>query len=164
MAHRIDHKDREIVGLLQEDGRMSSAEIARRIEGISERAVRYRIDRLVGDGVIRVCALVNPEAVGLPVIGDISLEVEAAHVREVAARVAEYECVVYVACSMGASDISVQINARDTDEVYHFATEVLGSLPGVRKTIPLTLPVKLKDVYEWGIPSSSCAENVADNP
>ena len=137
---------------------MSSAEIARRIEGISERAVRYRIDRLIQDGVVRVSALVNPKALGLPVMGDISLEVESGRVQEVAQRVAEFECVSYVACSMGESDISLQVNARDSDEVYRFATEVLGRLPGIRKTTTLILPLKLKDVYDWQIPASFCVE------
>lgn len=158
MGHRIDETDRAIVSLLQEDGRMSSAEIARRIEGISERAVRYRIDRLIQDGVVRVSALVNPKALGLPVMGDISLEVESGRVQEVAQRVAEFECVSYVACSMGESDISLQVNARDSDEVYRFATEVLGRLPGIRKTTTLILPLKLKDVYDWQIPASFCVE------
>lgn len=158
MGHRIDETDRAIVSLLQEDGRMSSAEIARRIEGISERVVRYRIDRLIQDGVVRVSALVNPKALGLPVMGDISLEVESGRVQEVAQRVAEFECVSYVACSMGESDISLQVNARDSDEVYRFATEVLGRLPGIRKTTTLILPLKLKDVYDWQIPASFCVE------
>ena len=158
MGHRIDETDRAIVSLLQEDGRMSSTEIARRIEGISERAVRYRIDRLIQDGVVRVSALVNPKALGLPVMGDISLEVESGRVQEVAQRVAEFECVSYVACSMGESDISLQVNARDSDEVYRFATEVLGRLPGIRKTTTLILPLKLKDVYDWQIPASFCVE------
>ena len=158
MGHRIDETDRAIVSRLQEDGRMSSAEIARRIEGISERVVRYRIDRLIQDGVVRVSALVNPKALGLPVMGDISLEVESGRVQEVAQRVAEFECVSYVACSMGESDISLQVNARDSDEVYRFATEVLGRLPGIRKTTTLILPLKLKDVYDWQIPASFCVQ------
>jgi Lrp/AsnC family transcriptional regulator for asnA, asnC and gidA len=159
MGHRIDETDRAIVSLLQKDGRMSSAEIARRVEGISERAVRYRIDRLIRDSVIRVSALVNPVTLGLPVLGDISLEVESGKVQEVARRVTEFECVAYVAFSMGDRDVALQINARDSDEVYRFATEVVGRLPGVRKTSTLILPLKLKDVYDWQIPSSFCMDN-----
>jgi len=57
----LDTVDREIVSLLLEDGRVSSAEITRRIGHVSERAVRYRIDRLVRTGVIRISAIVNPQ-------------------------------------------------------------------------------------------------------
>ncbi len=58
--------DQKIVELLMEDGRMASAEIARRIGGgVSERVVRYRIERMVKDGVIQVRPIVNPQAFGL---------------------------------------------------------------------------------------------------
>lgn len=158
MVRKIDPLDRMIVEQLQTDGRMSSAEIARRIGQITERAVRYRIERLTRDGVINVRAIVNPKALGLSVVGDISLEVESGHVQEVACRIAEFDCVSYVACSMGAKDVSVQVNARSNDELYCFATEILGNLPWVKKTSVLLVPLKLKDVYDWQIPSSLCVE------
>jgi Lrp/AsnC family transcriptional regulator for asnA, asnC and gidA len=156
MTHRIDDLDRAIVRQLQEDGRLSSAEIARRIGGITERAVRYRIDRLIQEGVIRIRAIVSPRALGLPVMGDITLEVESGHVQEVAQRVAQFDCVGYVAFSMGEKDISIQAYTRDNDELYRFATEVLGNLSWVTKTTTLIVPQKVKDIDEWQIPSSPC--------
>ena len=71
MPFTLDAIDRQIVSLLIEDGRTSSAEITRRIGHVSERAVRYRIERLIRTGVIRVSAIVMPQAVGFPVIGDV---------------------------------------------------------------------------------------------
>jgi Lrp/AsnC family transcriptional regulator for asnA, asnC and gidA len=153
MAHTIDHIDRAIVRLLQQDGRMSAAEIARRVGNITERAVRYRLDRLISEGVIRIRAIVNPRAVGYGVIGDIMVEVESGHVREVARMLTEFESVGYVAFSMGQGDISLQVNARDTDELYRFATEVIGALPWVRKTTTYVVLLKLKDVDDWQIPA-----------
>ncbi len=161
MTHRIDSLDRAIVRLLQEDGRISSAQIARRIGKVTERTVRYRIDRLVEDGVIRIRAIVNPRSVGRSVIGDITLEVESGHVQEVAQRVAQLDCVGYVAFSMGEKDISLQAYTRDNDELYRFATEVLGKLPWVTKTTTLIVPQKLKDIDDWQIPSSACVKEEA---
>jgi DNA-binding Lrp family transcriptional regulator len=46
--YEFDTIDIRIVNLLLEDGRMSASEISRRMGGISERAVRYRIDRMRG--------------------------------------------------------------------------------------------------------------------
>ena len=57
---KIDKIDAEIVNLLVEDGRMPCAEIARRIGGISERSVRYRLEHLVAEGLIKVAANINP--------------------------------------------------------------------------------------------------------
>ncbi len=153
----IDTIDRAIVDLLMEDGRMSCAEIARRIEGLSERAVRYRIDRLIQQGLIRISAIVNPQAVGFPVVADVFLEVEPGQIMAVARKMAEYECVSYVACSTGDRDVSIQVVARDNAELYRFVTEVVGQVPGVRKTTTLLVPQVLKDVYEWRIPHRACA-------
>ena len=63
--YEIDKTDIKIVNLLLEDGRIPASEIARRIGDISERAVRYRIERMVEEGVIRVSAIVSPQAFGL---------------------------------------------------------------------------------------------------
>jgi len=162
MAYQIDKIDQAIVDLLLEDGRMSSAEIARRIGDISERSVRYRIDRLIQEGVIRVSAIVNPKAVGLPVLADVFIEVEPGRVLEVARKMAEFAQVSYVACSTGDRDVSIQVYARDNEELYRFVTEVVGNVPGVRKTHTVLLPLILKDVYNWHIPESVCTARKED--
>jgi Lrp/AsnC family transcriptional regulator for asnA, asnC and gidA len=151
---KIDAADREIINLLLEDGRMAASEIARRI-GISERSVRYRIERLVEKDVIHLTAVVNPRALGYEITADVFIEVEPAHIMEVAKALAELEAVSYVACSIGERDVSAQVVAHDANEVYHFATEVIGKLPGVRKTTTSIVPIRLKDVYEWRVPKSA---------
>jgi Lrp/AsnC family transcriptional regulator for asnA, asnC and gidA len=152
----IDTTDRQIVDLLMEDGRMPSAEIARRIGGISERLVRYRIERLVRQGIIRMSAIPNPRTLGFSVMADVSIEVEPGDVLQVAHQLAGYECVSYVGCATGEHDVSVQIVARDNAELYTFVTEVVGNVPGVRKTTTSIIPIVLKDVYQWHIPTSAC--------
>ena len=149
---KVNALDVAIVDLLMEDGRLSCAEIARRIGGVSERAVRYRIARLVREGVIRVSAIPNPKALGFPVVADVMIEVEPGHIQEVAGKLREYECVSYVACSTGDRDVSIQVVARDNAELYHFVTDVVGKVPGVRRTETYLVPMILKDVYEWRIP------------
>ena len=158
MSYKIDRIDREIVHLLLEDGRMSSAEIARRLSDVSERSIRYRIDRLIQEGVIQVNAIVNPKAVGFPVTADIFIEVEPGRVLEVARKMTEFECVSYVACSTGDRDLSIQVRARDNEELYRFVAEVVGNVPGIKKTSTVLLPLVLKDVYDWHIPESVCTD------
>jgi Lrp/AsnC family transcriptional regulator for asnA, asnC and gidA len=148
--------DREIVELLMEDGRMAAAEIARRIgNGISERIVRYRIERMVRDGVIQVRPIVNPQAFGLTTRADVVLQVDSDSIMVVARKVLEYECVSYVACSIGETDVSIQVVGKDTAEIYKFVTEIVGKLPGVRKTTTSIVPIVLKDVYQWKVPKTS---------
>ncbi len=149
---KLDSRDLAIVDLLMEDGRMSCAEIARRVGDVSERAVRYRIARLVREGIIRISAIPNPRVLGYPVVADVMIEVEPGHIREVAEKLRGYECVSYVACSTGDRDVSIQVVARDNAELYRFVTEVVGQVPGVRRTETYLVPMILKDVYEWRIP------------
>ena len=146
-----DNVSLAIIDLLLKDGRMSSAEIARRV-GISERSVRYRLKRLVIARVIHIGAIVNPKAVGYPVTGDVWLEIEPGQVLTVARKMAQLEQVSYVACSTGDMDLSIQVYARNNEELYRFVTEIIGNTPGVRKTSTMIVPLVLKDVYQWRIP------------
>ena len=158
MPRTVDHIDRQIVELLLHDGRMPSAEIARRIGSVTDRTVRNRIDRLLSEGIIQVSAIVKPIPLGYPVSADVFIRVEAGRVREVADKLAALDCVSYVACSIGEQDISIQVNVRSNEELYEFATEVIGHIPGVVSTNTVLVPLLLKSLSEWGIPESACAK------
>jgi Lrp/AsnC family transcriptional regulator, regulator for asnA, asnC and gidA len=150
-----DQIDLRIVEFLMEDGRMPAAEIARRVGGgLSERVVRYRIDRMIKDEVIQIRPIVNPHAFGLTTRADVLLEVESDAIMDVAHKAMAYDCVSYVACSIGEMDVSIQLVAKDTSEIYRFVTEVLRKMPGVRRTTTSIVPIVLKDVYQWCIPKS----------
>lgn len=150
--YKIDKIDLEIVNLLMEDGRMSASEIARRLPGVTERMIRYRIDRLIEEKVIKVTAVVNPRALGLTTNADVWLEVEADSILSVAQKAAELKNVCYVAFSIGENDVSIQVVGKSTEEVYRFVTDVVGKIPGVRKTTTSIVPEVLKDVHQWRIP------------
>jgi Lrp/AsnC family transcriptional regulator, regulator for asnA, asnC and gidA len=152
MPIMIDRIDRQILNALTEDGRLSSAELARRVGDVSERAVRYRIDRLQRAGVMRVIAIVNPKSLGFSVVGDILIDVAPGRLHDVAAQVVDFENVSYVAGSVGEGDLSIQVFARDAEELLRFVNEVIGKVPGVARTKVAIVPWKLKDVHEWRVP------------
>jgi Lrp/AsnC family transcriptional regulator for asnA, asnC and gidA len=158
--YEFDKIDVKIVNLLLEDGRMSASEISRRLTDISERAVRYRIDRMIEAGAMQISAVINPEALGFHIKADVWLEVESDLILGVAKKLAEFENITYVACGIGQNDISVQVVAKDTAEIYHFVTEVIRKISGVRKTTTSIVPVILKDVYQWRIPEKITKEIV----
>jgi Lrp/AsnC family transcriptional regulator for asnA, asnC and gidA len=154
MTNKIDLTDKRIIDLLTEDGRMSSADIASRLGDISERSVRYRLQRLIEQKVIAVTAVVDPKQIGFPVIADVFIEVEPGQILELAQKIAAYENVTYVACSTGQRDISIQIAARDNQELYSFVAEVLGHIPGIRRTTTSIVPLIVKDDARWRIPDA----------
>lgn len=137
---------------------MPASEVARRLGDISERAVRYRIDRMVNEGVIKIGAIAKPQAFGLTTIADVWMEVESDRILDVARKMAEFDNVSYVACGIGESDVSIQIVAKDTSEIYQFVTEVVRKVPGVRKTTTSIVPLIIKDVYQWRIPERVARE------
>ena len=153
MTTKLDQLDKQIIDLLTKDGRMSCADIAREIGTISERSVRYRLEKLVSENVIRINAAPVPQSLGYSVVADVFIEVESGQVLEVARKIAGYENVSYVAGSTGESDISIQIITKDNRELYEFVTEVLGKIPGVRKTTTSMIPFIVKDTSQWRIPS-----------
>ena len=154
MTFSLDAIDRQIVALLSEDGRISSAEMTRRIGHVSERAVRYRIERLVRAGVIKVTAIVNPQAVGYRVTGDVIIEVAPGMLQAVAEQLCSLDNISYVAGSLGDGDLSAQVYARDTEDLLRFVDEVIGKVRGVSRTRTVMVPWKLKDIYQWRIPET----------
>ncbi len=147
----FDKNDVQIVNLLLEDGRMPASEMARRL-GISERMVRYRIDSMVENGVIQIAAVVKPESLGMTVRADVWMEVDSDQILNVAKKLAKHDSITYVACGIGENDISIQVVAGDTQEIYHFVTEFVRKIPGVRRTTTSIVPIVVKDVYQWRVP------------
>jgi len=157
-----DRTDWKIIALLNEDGRMPSAEIARRLGHVSARTVTNRIEALTKKGVINVRAIVNPEMVGYGVMADVFLEVEPGRVRDVADQVAEFPQVSYVACATGDSDVSISLQVRSIEELFDFVTEKLGTISGVRRTQSYLLPLKLKDLDTWLPPNAFDTNEIDD--
>jgi Lrp/AsnC family transcriptional regulator for asnA, asnC and gidA len=158
--YKIDNIDHDIINMLVEDGRRSAADIARDLGDVTERTVRYRIDRLLRDGIIQICAVVNPRLLGYAVAADVLIEVEADKIFEVANTLVVMDNISYVACSIGDMDISVQVLAKNTDEIYNYITDVIRKIPGVRKTSTTLVPLVLKDIYQWRVPNSANQEQI----
>jgi len=91
VAIELDAIDRRIAALLEEDGRMTASEIARRVRGVSERAVRYRVDRLRSSGVLRITALLDPVALGYTTIGEVLIDVAPNRLQDVAAELVKID-------------------------------------------------------------------------
>jgi len=150
MAIKLDSLDREIIRLLIQDGRMSNAELARQIKDTNERLVRYRIGRLLKEGVIQIGAIVNPIAIGYPIIADVWVDTEAGQAVKVARKLAELDRARYVSYSTGGmKNVTVQIAARDLEEMYSYVSEVIENIPGVERTQTMLIPGILKDVDDW---------------
>jgi Lrp/AsnC family leucine-responsive transcriptional regulator len=147
--YRPDRTDWKIIAILNEDGRMSSAEIARQLDDVSARTVTNRIKVLTEQGIINIRSIVNPEVVGFGVLADVFIEVEPGRVRSVAEHLADLRQVSYVACATGDIDVIISVRARNINELYNFVIATLGKIPGVRRTQYYVLPLKVKNIDTW---------------
>jgi Lrp/AsnC family transcriptional regulator for asnA, asnC and gidA len=160
--YKPDSIDWEIITILNDDGRMPSAEIARRLGNVSDRTVTNRIHSLIKNGIINIRAIVDPEKVGYDVLADVLLEVEPGRVREVAKKAAAFPQISYVACATGESDVSISLRVRNIEELFNFVTEKLGQIPGVRRSQSYLLPLKIKDFDTW-LPPDVCSASEDNN-
>ena len=152
MKLKLDETDSAIIDILQKDGRMSNAEIARCIGDISVRTVGIRIKRLIKAEVIDIKAIVNRQTLGYLVLADIFIDVEPGKVAEIAQILSEMEAISYVGIVTGDSDLSIQVQQPSIKCLQDFVINKLHSIPGVRKTKTYIIAETLKLSYNWRVP------------
>ncbi|MCD6189714.1 MAG: Lrp/AsnC family transcriptional regulator [Thermococcus sp.] len=131
---KMDEIDRNILKLLQEDGRMSYSEIARRI-GVPESTVRLRVKRLIEEGIIRkFAALINPFKAGYTIVAFIAVDVEPNKIKRAVEELSKLPEVDVLGIATGAHDVLMQVTVRDLQELESFLIEKLGKIDGIKST------------------------------
>ena len=135
--------------MLNQDGRMSSAEISRRLGDVSGRTITNRIEVLIEHGIINIRSIINPDKVGYHVLADVFIQVEPGTLRKVADLLTELSQISYIACATGDTDIIISVRAPSIKELYNFVIEEVGNIPGVRHTETHLLPLNFKTNETW---------------
>lgn len=104
----LDAVDKEIIELLRRDGRMSFAEISKRLD-LPETTARYRVQRLLQTEAIQIIALRNQERLGMPYTANITLVVENERVNSVVGKLTCMEEVRYLAITAGRYNVFVEV-------------------------------------------------------
>ena len=129
----MDELDRRIIHILQEDGRASNARIARDV-GVSEGTVRRRLKRLIQDGIIKVAAFPDPEALGYKTEALIGIQVDPDKVDAVAGNLTELQSASLVVQTTGAFDLFAWVTLPSSEELGRFLQNRVGTINGVRRT------------------------------
>ncbi len=153
-GREMDELDRQILRLLQDDGRRPNAEIARALS-VSEPTVRKRLDRLRDSGVLRIIGLLNPAATGFLVDVFVGVRVRHGLVRRVAKRIAAMGCVTFVGYTTGPYDLLVEAVFPDNAALLTFLSESIGGTDGVISTETLHILAVDKFKYMWDLPESA---------
>jgi Lrp/AsnC family transcriptional regulator, regulator for asnA, asnC and gidA len=144
----VDDIAKRIIEELQQDGRKSYAALAKTV-GLSEAAVRQRVQRLIDTGVMQVVAVTDPLQVGFARQAMIGVRAEGDLVA-VADQLAEIDEVDYVVITAGSFDILLEVVCEDDDHLLRLLTQRIRALPGVRGSETFVYLKLTKQTYSWG--------------
>jgi Lrp/AsnC family transcriptional regulator for asnA, asnC and gidA len=144
----LDEVSKRIIEQLQEDGRRPYAAIGKAV-GLSEAAVRQRVQRLLEAGVMQIVAVTDPLTVGFPRQAMVGIRVEG-DVDPVAEQLASMSEVDYVVITAGSFDLLVEIVCENDDHLLQTVNKRIRSLPGVRATESFVYLKLRKQTYTWG--------------
>ena len=145
----LDDVAKGIIEQLQEDGRRPYATIGRAV-GLSEAAVRQRVQRLLDAGVMQIVAVTDPLQLGFARQAMVGLRTSA-DLEDTADRLAELPAVDYVVITGGSFDLLVEVVARNDDHLLEILKEIR-AVPGVSTTEAFVYLKLRKQTYSWGTP------------
>ncbi|HEY7483719.1 MAG TPA: Lrp/AsnC family transcriptional regulator [Streptosporangiaceae bacterium] len=144
---QLDGLSKLIIEQLQQDGRRSYAAIGKAV-GLSEAAVRQRVQKLLDMGVMQIVAVTDPLMLGFQRQVMIAIKCEGDLVA-VADHLAEMEEIDYVVVTAGSFDILVELVCESDEQLL----ELLGrirAVPTVTSTESFVYLKLRKQTYSWG--------------
>ena len=147
-AQHLDETSKKIIEQLQDDGRRPYAAIAKAV-GLSEAAVRQRVQRLLDTGVMQIVAVTDPLQVGFARQALIGVRVDG-ETGPVADALAEMDEVDYVVMTAGSFDVLAEVVCEDDDHLLELLSTRIRRMPGVRSTESFVYLRLRKQTYTWG--------------
>ncbi|HEX5144347.1 MAG TPA: Lrp/AsnC family transcriptional regulator [Mycobacterium sp.] len=145
---QLDDLSKAIIENLQQDGRRSYAGIGKAV-GLSEAAVRQRVQRLVDAGVMQIVAVTDPLQLGFSRQAMIGIRCTG-DTFKVADQLAALDAVDYVVMTAGSFDIIVEVVCEDDDGLLELLNTKIRAVPGVMTTETLVYLKLVKQQYNWG--------------
>lgn len=144
----LDDLSKAIIEQLQQDGRRAYATIGKAI-GLSEAAVRQRVQKLIDNGVMQIVAVTDPLTLGFRRQAMIGVRCEG-DTRKVAQELATMTEVDYVVLTAGSFDLIVEVVCVDDDHLLDVINQRIRSIPEVRSTESFVYLRLCKQTYSWG--------------
>lgn len=132
MTVSLDETSLAIIAELRQDGRRPYAAIGKAV-GLSETAVRQRVQRLVDTGVVQIVAVTDPVPMGLTRQAMIGIKAEG-DLQALADALAEMPDVAYVVITAGTFDLLAEVICENDEQLLDILNRQLRTLPGVVAT------------------------------
>jgi Lrp/AsnC family transcriptional regulator for asnA, asnC and gidA len=144
----LDDVNKAIVEELQHDGRRTYGSIAEAV-GLSEAAVRQRVQKMRDAGIMQIVAVTDPLQVGFRSQAMVGIRADG-DTRVVAELLAAVPDIDYVVLCTGSFDILVELVTEDEDTLLELLNGVIRTIPGVRDTETFMYLKLTKQTYTWG--------------
>ena len=145
----IDAVSKQIIEQLQQDGRRSYASIGKAV-GLSEAAVRQRVQRLTEAGVMQIVAVTDPLQLGFGRQAMVGVRVDG-NVQPVADALTAMDEVIYVVMTAGSYDVLCEVVSTGDEELLELVSARIRAVPGVRTTETFVYLKLNKQTYSWGV-------------
>lgn len=146
-AQPLDDTDRAIIELLQADGRMPFTKVAVEV-GLSEGAIRQRVQRLTDAGVMQIVAVTDPLSLGMRRVAMIGARVSG-DAEATAAALAELDEVEYLVATTGRYDIMFEVVADDDTHLMQLLSR-LRSRDDIMEAEAFVCLKLFKQTFSWG--------------
>ena len=146
---QLDDVSKAIIEQLQQDGRRSYAAIGK-VVGLSEAAVRQRVQRLIDAGVMQVVAVTDPLQLGFARQAMVGVRVNGA-LEPVAEKISQIEEVDYVVITAGSFDLLVEVVAESDEHLLEIISGRIRGIDGVVGTETFMYLQLRKQTYSWGV-------------
>ena len=147
-ASALDDVSKLIIEQLQDDGRKSYSEIGKAV-GLSEAAVRQRVQKLTEKGVMQIVAVTDPVQLGFYTQAMVGIKCSG-DTSEIASALGKMPEVDYVVITAGSFDILVEIVCENDDSLIKIINSKIRRLAGVTSTETFVYLKLEKQFYNWG--------------
>ena len=146
---QLDSVSKEIIAQLQQDGRRSYSAIGK-VVGLSEAAVRQRVQRLIESGVMQIVAVTDPMELGFTRQAMIGIRIRGG-LLEAADLISELDEVDYVVVTSGPYDLLVEAVCESDEHLLELLSSKIRVIPGVESTETFMYLRLVKQTYSWGV-------------
>ncbi len=143
----IDEIDKSIIRELQTDGRTPYSRLAPLV-GLSEAAVRQRVNRLQDRGVVQIVAVTDAMSLGYVMQAMLGVKV-AVDVTVAAEKISHNDAVSYTVITGGRYDVLAEVVCRDNEHLLDVSNEIR-SVSGVINVEVMTYLRMVQQNYDWG--------------
>jgi len=143
----LDDLSKRIIEQLQQDGRRSYAAIGKAV-GLSEAAVRQRVQRLADAGALQIVAVTDPLTLGFQRQAMVGIRCSG-DLERVAAQLAGMDEIDYVVITAGSFDLLIEVVCENDDQLLEILSRVR-SIPSVTTTETFVYLKLRKQTYSWG--------------